>query len=131
MFEPYLRGLTYKYLKVIKYPKILILEIHFEDKLICYLKWRWNSNVPNDSYEFKSTIDNNKKNPSFNNGLFRYYFDVKIENRYRKIRRVDLSFSKVKQIYNRYYAVQWLLVCKHLNIFYKDLVNYIKDLILF
>lgn len=131
MFEPYLRGLSYKYFKVICYPpKVLILEIHYHYNTVCYLKWRLNSKVLNDSHDFKYSRNNIKKYYQFYNGHCRRYFNELIQDRYTAVIKLNLSLEKVKRIYNRYYAVQWILVSKHLKIFYKDLVDYIKNIIL-
>ena len=130
MFEPYLRGIDYKYLKVICYPpNVLILEIHYHYNTISYLKWRLNSKVLNDTHDFKYCRDN-KKGFYTKHYYGRLYYNGLIHDRYTAIIKLNLSLEKVKIIYNRYYAVQWILVSKHLKIFYKDLVDYIKNIIL-
>lgn len=75
-------------------------------------------------------MDTYKYHSYYRTSINRVYFNELANNRYNAIIKLNLFLQKVKRIYNRYYAVQWILISKHLKIFYKDLVNYIKKIIL-
>lgn len=131
VFKPLLIGTDYKFIKVKHYKERLILEIHFKDKSVLYFFWRLNRKILNENYtlgysheqkisylvafNFENELEISPK-MSLRKTVLPYKFSASL---------ISLNLSNLKRLYNRHYVTLFLLVCKHMNFWIKDLKIYI------